>query len=314
MTKLRIRLFGKLGIQSDSGAELNLDARKVQELFCYLLLHRDHIHSREVLTGLLWGDSSTVQAKKSLRQTLWQMQASLGIQSTPGSDRVLLIEADWIQVNTNADLWIDVAEFESAFSLVQGKHGETLDAASVEVLRHAVDLYSADLLEGWYQDWCIFERERLQNIYLAMLDKLIAYCEAHQEHEAGIAYGVCILRYDRAHERTHRRLMRLYYGAGDRAAALRQYQRCLAALREELDAQPSQRTTALYEQIQADRHEDRRTEPTLALPPQGSASFQSLLVGLKQRWRALADLEQRMREDIEALELALQDIPDPIHH
>jgi len=28
-----------------------------------------------------------------------------------------------------------------------------------------VDLYQGDLLEGWYQDWLLCERERLQNMF-----------------------------------------------------------------------------------------------------------------------------------------------------
>jgi len=40
-------------------------------------------------------------------------------------------------------------------------------------LQEAVRLSYADLLEGWYQDWCLYERERLQNIYLLILDKLM---------------------------------------------------------------------------------------------------------------------------------------------
>ena len=40
-----------------------------------------------------------------------------------------------------------------------------------------------------------------------------------------LAYGARILHCDRARERTHRRLMRLHFLAGDRTAALRQYPR-----------------------------------------------------------------------------------------
>src|SRR5262245_26844001 len=124
MPRLHVRLFGKFGIHLDSCALRNFEARKAQELFCYLLLHRDHMHSREILAGLLWGDSSIVQAKKNLRQTLWQMQAALGAQSAPDANRVLRIETEWVQVNANGDFWLDVAEFECAFSLVQDQRGE----------------------------------------------------------------------------------------------------------------------------------------------------------------------------------------------
>ena len=67
-----------------------------------------------------------------------------------------------------------------------------------------------------------------------------------------------MLREDRARERTHRRLMRLYYLAGDRTGALRQYERCAAALRQELDVEPSRRTSELERRI-------RRDDPGLAV-------------------------------------------------
>jgi tetratricopeptide (TPR) repeat protein len=81
----------------------------------------------------------------------------------------------------------------------------------------------------------------------------MAYCEAQGKYKVGVGYGYCALRYDEAHERVHRRLMRLHYQAGNRTAALRQYNHCVASLRQELNVAPSQRTVALYEQIRLDR-------------------------------------------------------------
>ena len=115
------------------------------------------------------------------------------------------------------------------------------------------ECYKRDLLEGWYQDWCTYERERLQHFYLSMLDKLMDYCEANQKYEDGVLYGDMILRYDHARESTHRRLMNLYYLSGDRTAALRQYERCIAALREELEVEPAFSTRSLKELIAKDQ-------------------------------------------------------------
>jgi DNA-binding SARP family transcriptional activator len=107
-------------------------------------------------------------------------------------------------------------------------------------------------LEGCYQDWCIIERERYHRIYLMMLARLVQACEAQGDCENGLSYGAEILRSDRAYERAHRQMMRLYLLSGDRSQALRQYERCAAALKEELGVAPSKRTTALYEKIRAD--------------------------------------------------------------
>src|SRR5262249_42653178 len=47
----------------------------------------------------------------------------------------------------------------------------------------------------------------------------------------------------------HRALMRLYVQTGQRGAALRQYQRCVAALQRELRAEPETQTKTLYQEI-----------------------------------------------------------------
>ena len=307
MSLLCISLFGKFDVRRGQQTLTALDAHKIQELFCYLLLYRDRCHPRETLADLLWGNSSTAQSKRYLRKALWQLQAALDAPTEPHDGRVLLVESDWVQLNPEAELWLDVAEFEGTWNLVQGVPGGELDSRRVQTLQGAVDLYRGDLLEGWYQDWCLYERERLLHMYLAMLDKLMDYCEVHRQCEIGLAYGTIILRYDRARERTHRRLMRLYYLARNRTAALRQYERCVAALDEELDVRPAKRTVVLYEQIRADQldwppltvADAPVSSETLALP------LLKVLDRLRQLHQDLVDIQRQVQQDIEALKLPL---------
>ena len=253
MPTFSIQLFGKFCVRRDQQIQEGFEARKMQELFCYLLLHRDHPIPRETLAGVLWPDTTTSLSKRSLRQTLWHLHTAISSFAEFDNDRVLFVEADWAQFNSEAHIWLDVAIFEQAFELTQKIPVHGLDTTSAEILHNAVQLYQGPLLEGWYQDWCLLERERLQNMYLVMLDKLMWYCELQKEYETGILYGMRIMCYDRARERTHRRLMRLYCLNGDRTGALRQFEQCAAALEEELGVKPSKGTLALYEQIQADQ-------------------------------------------------------------
>jgi DNA-binding SARP family transcriptional activator len=171
------------------------------------------------------------------------------------TDIVFFIDNDWIQINISRDFWLDVAEFEKVFQLVKGKKVQELSSRYVKMLEYAISLYQGDLLEGCYQDWCIFERERFQTMHLILLDKLVQFCELHQNYEAGLTYGLEILRQDHAYERTHRQLMRLYLMAGNRSQALHQYERCVVALREELGVEPSERTKHLYQQIRLGQFE-----------------------------------------------------------
>lgn len=307
MLTLNIYLFGKFSVQRD-GRELDgLDARKVQELFCYLLLHRDHALSRETLASLLWPETTTTLSKKNLRQALWQLQSGLGSQNELVSDRTLIVESEWIRLNPEAELWLDVAVLENAFQLVQKIPGHDLDNQKAQILHDAVQLYQGPLLEGWYQDWCIYERERLQSMYLAMLDKLMGYCEVRRDYETGLLYGMRIMCYDRARERTHRRLMRLHYLNGDRASALRQFEQCASALDEELNANPSKGTVELYERILADQLDELKSvcSSTEISSEISEYILPGILSRLIQLQASLSDLQTQVGQSIKVVEEAL---------
>ncbi|MEZ4733107.1 MAG: bacterial transcriptional activator domain-containing protein [Caldilineaceae bacterium] len=206
-------------------------------------------------------------------------------------------------INTRAAYWLDLAMFEQAFAAVEDQHGWDLCEEQAEWIRQAVQLYQGDLLEGWYQDWCILERDRLQNIYLAMLDKLVGYSEAHQAYEAGLAYGAEILRYDRAREQTHRQLMWLYYLAGNRTAALHQYESCVAALQEELGVAPATSTTNLYHQLSADPLDLPSPAPDLAhaVPTCAVSQSPDPLQQLEQIQTCLTTLQAQVAHLLQAL-------------
>jgi DNA-binding SARP family transcriptional activator len=249
----RISLFGKFSWHQGQKLVTQFESSKIPELLCYLLLYRHRPHSREMVASLLWGEFSTARSKQYLRKTLWQLQTVLGDADDASGRKLLLADTDWLEINANADLWLDVALFEAACAQTRSIPAQQLEPADVARLAHTVQLYQGDLLEGWYQDWCLIERERLQQMFLEALDKLMIYHAARGELETSLGYGSHILRYDRAREHTHRLLMQLYYRMGNRTAALRQYQKCKVVLEEELSVTPAASTTALYKQICADQ-------------------------------------------------------------
>src|SRR6266568_8796841 len=138
MSTRSIQLFGKFCVRRNEQVSEGFDARKVQELFCYLLLHRDHSLPRETLASLLWPDTTTVQSKKNLRQALWQLQSALGSQTEAMNERILLVEPEWVQLNSEANIWLDVAVFEQTCNLVQRVPGQELDSQAAQKLQDAV--------------------------------------------------------------------------------------------------------------------------------------------------------------------------------
>lgn len=297
MADLRFHLLGKFRAERGT-LSLGLDASKERELISYLLIHRDRPHPREALATLLWGDTSTEKSRKYLRQTLWHLRGLLR-SNWQQHEPVLVVEHDWVQLNLGSDLWLDVAALENAFTNAQGIPGRRLEPRCAQALKDAVKLYRGDLLDGWYHDWCLFERERVQNMYLSMLDKLMMYCEERREYDLGMSYGASILRYDRARERTHRQMMYLQYLSGDRTGALRQYERCAAALDQELGVKPEDRTVALYHRISTGKLDLPESSTDGTAPPE-------ILGRLKRLQLMLTAMQKRVSREIKTIELGLR--------
>ena len=316
MATLHISLFGRLHCTAGDRAISGLEARKVQELLIHLLLHRTHPTTREALATLLWGERNDTQARKYLRQAIWQLQRALDAACHPITP-LLRTDADSIEIDPALAIWLDVEQFEHAYTATRQITGAELSPAAAELLCQAVQLYQGDLLEGWYQDWCIAERERFQQMYLAMLDKLIACAEQHGDHALGIHYSELSLRCDPARERTHRRLMRLHCMAGNRTAALRQYESCVDLLRRELGVEPAKSTHALYEQIRRDQFVAPEPATPAAAPPAAAppaaappavemSELADLLTHLGQMQTTLLQTLQQVQRDIDRVEVLIR--------
>lgn len=289
-----IKLFGKAQVLHHDTVVQGLPA-KAQELLFFLIIHRERIHTRETIAACLWHDASPAQAKKYIRQTLWQLQAALG-EEAMGAEPLLHLDNQWLQFNQAAPVSVDISQFEDVFHAIRNVADDALTAEAGRRALAAVDLYQAELLQGWYPDWCMVARERYFSIYLMLIDKLMHYCLFHGDFETGIALGLRALKFDYAREKTHRRLMRLYHANGDRTSALRQFEICARALYQEFSLPPTQRTVELYEQIR-----NGEVAPwTPAAPPVSPASLEiegglpRLLEELERVHQSLALLRQEV--------------------
>lgn len=291
---LSVCLFGKFRVLQDGQPLGGFEALRVRELFSYLLLFHDRPHSREQLVRELWEDEDPSRALKFLRQALWKLQRALP--DGEAGRALLLAQPHDVQLHLPPGVGLDVAMFEEAWA--RSRTGGALDDGSARELEEAVRLYTAELLEGWQQEWCLFERERLRNLYLVVLDRLMAYHEARRDPEAALHCGLEILRHDEAHEQTHRNLMRLYSLLGRRSEALRQYERCAQALKRELDALPDRQTRALYERLRLD--EERLASHAPAAP---SEDVRAVIALVEQVQAAL----HRLRASTQFLPLPTQD-------
>jgi tetratricopeptide (TPR) repeat protein len=139
---------------------------------------------------------------------------------------------------------VDVVEFE----------GQVAEG-TVAALERAAALYRGELLEGLalqeapFEEWLLAERDRLRELALEALAKLLRHQHTPGATEEALQTALRLLALDPLQEPVHRAVMRLYVQLGRRASALRQYQICVGALQRELSVEPETTTKQLYQEI-----------------------------------------------------------------
>ncbi len=245
---LKIHLFGSGSAHADGCALTGFPGQQAGLLLCYLVLNRSQPIPRERLAAVFWEDLPAITARKYLRNALWrtkQMLAEAGVDP----DRLLVITDDFVGLSAERDAWIDIVIFENAFSICRKSLPAALSSIQVQELEDAASVYTGDLLEGIYEDWALYDRERFRLMYLSIRQKLLQHYSAYQRFEEALRQGEQILALDPAREKIHRQMMRLHASNGDRSAALAQYKRCKQVLKDELNLGPMKETRLLYREI-----------------------------------------------------------------
>jgi hypothetical protein len=141
--------------------------------------------------------------------------------------------------------------FEATVSRALKLSVQAFQAEDAQAIESALPLYVGELLEGFYEDWVLAERERMRAIYMNALSRLMRYYKQQSAYAESLAYGEMLLRGDPFREDIHREMMRLYVLNGQRPLAVRQYEICRTILASEMDIQPMDETQRLYAQIVA---------------------------------------------------------------
>ena len=179
---------------------------------------------------------------------LWRLRQTFQSLGAP-ADEYVSIKDDNAWFSTTSRYWLDVEVFEMTVARYRDVPGQALTLEQATELDQVVELYTGDLLEGIYDDWCQYDRERLRLLHLNALGKLMAFHEENGTYERGLMYGQRILDKDETRDDVHRLMMRLYWLAGDRNAAMAQYKSCVQALWEGLGISPLHETSATYQQM-----------------------------------------------------------------
>ena len=233
---LGIYLLGQFKLEAGDQA-LELPSRPAQSLLAYLALNAGLVQRREKLAGMLWPEATEANARSYLRQALWRIRKALG-SDTSTWEQYLLVSDISVTFNDQANFWLDA---DSLLAVEEGTPREEVAAA--------VALYRGELLPGFYDEWVLLERDRLQAAYHQRMKLLLNSLLAHEEWEETLKWSEQWIRLGHSPEPAYRALIRAYAALGDQGMVNVTYQRCVEALERELGLEPAAETERLYEQL-----------------------------------------------------------------
>jgi len=232
---IQIKLLGAPQILSQDHALPTPLPAKGQALLFYLAVTSQPA-TRSRLAGLLWSDQTEEEARRSLRVALNALQSAL-----PG-----LLHATRLEISLNQNVCqCDLARF-----------WECLKSSNLSTRLQALDLYRGDLLIGFsvrgasvFDEWLAVERENLRQAVSNSMKVLARQALDSGTPQQGIPFTQKLVWLQAWDEQAHHLLMQLYAAAGQRSAALRQFERCRETLAQELGLEPSPLLRQLYEQL-----------------------------------------------------------------
>lgn len=186
--------------------------------------------SRAFLADRLWPDSPESQAAGNLRASVFRVSHQLPhlLQASPGS------------LALQPHVEVDVHQVRTLMRQIEvGGDLKSLPTDAVETLR------AADLLPGWYEDWVIYEQERLRQQRLDALETLARRCLARGDLSSAKDAASAAVAMEPLRESAHLLLVRSHLAEGNQASAARVYHDLRNRLRLELGIAPGDAFTQL---------------------------------------------------------------------
>jgi TolB-like protein/DNA-binding SARP family transcriptional activator len=256
------------------GDRLQRLPKKAQGLLAFLAVHEGQAVSRDQLSTLLWGNTATEQARQSLRQALVAVRGVLGTVA----GELIVADTDSVILKPNSGFASsDLAEFHSCC--------RSSDAGELE---RAAALWRGELLTGLhipvepFNDWLSPERQRLGTMRAELLLRVADARASAGDLPGAIAAVRDLTAHDPLREEGHRLLMRLLARAGQRSAALKQYERLANLMSDQLGVSPDADTAALAAEIRDGGPAAARAKPQAMRPPTALSQPQPVMLSASE--------------------------------
>ncbi len=232
---------------SIAGQELQQDrwvSTKARDLLAYFITYRrERIPADRIFEGL-WPESDA-RSRSAFHTALTRLRNALRTEGQ--SIQFILVEAGeyWLDA---ARFSVDVDSFDAALAKARNLSGEE----STDWEERAVNLYQGQYMENLYYDWVMPERNRLEQNYLSVLQRLVSHKLSKADHSAALELLKRGLHTDPLAEEIHCQVLRAHAMAKDKTGLIRHYRTMNDLFQTELGTPPMRSTSELYQKLLAE--------------------------------------------------------------
>jgi DNA-binding SARP family transcriptional activator len=244
---LRIYLTGRLDIESDDELiDLRpLPGRQGRRALAYLICERGRPVPREELAEAIWQDALPPAWDTALRAIVSRLRRLCENLGQSEAARIASIYGCY-QLHLPPDAWIDIEAATASISQAEAAlRNDAVQDAWGHALVAAV-IAERPFLPGEEGAWVEQRRAELHRIRVRALECVADLRLAIGEGALAVEAASEAVRLEPFRETSYQRLMCAHASLGNRAEALRTYERCRRLLADELGADPSAEIEALY--------------------------------------------------------------------
>jgi YVTN family beta-propeller protein len=292
---MEFRVLGPLEVR-DGERTLPLAGAKQRGLLALLLVHANHVLSRDRLIDELWGDEPPETATQSLQVYVSRLRKLLPpdtlLTRPPGY--LLEVEPEELDLRLFERLLADGRR-----ALAQGDPGRASG-----VLREALALWRGPALaEFRFERFAQAEIGRLEDLRLAAVEERVEADLALGRHADLIGELEALVEENPYRERLRGQLMRALYRSGRQAEALEAYRDARRALVDELGIEPSAELQRIEMAIL--KQDVELDSPVLAERPRGTVTF--LFTDVEGSTQLLKQLSQSYGDELAEQQLLLRE-------
>jgi predicted ATPase/DNA-binding SARP family transcriptional activator len=277
-SSMEFRMLGPLEVRRGEES-LALGGAKQRALLAILILHANHVVSRERLAELLWGDEPPTTADHVIEVYVSQLRRALEPDGAP-YELLLRKPAGYVLQVPPAD--IDTVQFAR---LVEGAKSLSASDAAAH-LERALEMWRGPALADFAgEQFALSEAARLNELRLYATEERIEAELKLGHHARLIGELQGLVEQHPLRERLCGQLMLALYRAGRQAEASDVYQRTRERLVDELGMEPGPELQSLLKRILQQESGLAATEVAVAPLPSGTMTFLLTdLEGSTRRW------------------------------